>query len=92
MTAWTPGSFAAEQVAIGRKYAPGQPGQPLAEEWGHEEIVRGRFGDLAARRAPPPERFEAMTREFLELVRRRGGDGPVRIDNEHVVIVARRRG
>jgi hypothetical protein len=33
-----------------------------------------------------------MTREFLELVRRWGGDGPVRIDNEYVVIVARRRG
>lgn len=46
----------------------------------------------AARRALPPERFEAMTGEFLELVRRRGGDGPVRIDNEYVVIVARRRG
>jgi SAM-dependent methyltransferase len=125
MTAWTPGSFAAELFAIGRKYTPGQPGQPLAEEWGDEETVGDRFGDLAgrlelekqtlpveaespealmaktggsagtleaARRALPPERFDAMTREFLELVRRRGGDGPVRIDNEYVVIVARRRG
>jgi SAM-dependent methyltransferase len=125
MTAWTPGSFAAELFAIGRRYAPGQPGQPLAEEWGDEETIRDRFGGPdarlelekrtlpieaespealmakmegsagtleAARRALPPERFEAMTREFLELVRRRGGDGPVRIDNEYVVIVARRRG
>ena len=125
MTAWTPGSFAAEQFAIGRKYAPSQPDQPLAEEWGHEQTVRERFDGLAARvelekhtlpleaetlsgfvaetrastgsweaarRNLPPERFEAMEREFVDLVRRRGGRGPVRIDNEYVVIVARRRG
>jgi hypothetical protein len=46
----------------------------------------------AARRTLPPERFAAMEAEFVELVRRRGGEGPVRIDNEYVVIVARRRG
>jgi SAM-dependent methyltransferase len=125
MTAWTPGSFAAELFAIGRKYAPAQPDQPLAEEWGDEQTVRERFGGLAARveldrrtlpleaetleefvadtrssaggweaarGTMPPERFEAMEREFVELVRRRGGSGPVRIDNEYVVIVARRRG
>lgn len=125
MTAWTPGSFIAEQFAIGRKYLPSQPGQPLAEEWGREQIVRERFGGLAAqvelerrtlsmeassaeevvdavgkssgsweaaRRALPPERFAAMENEFRELVRRRGGDGPVRIENEYLVIVARKRG
>ena len=46
----------------------------------------------AARRALPSERFDAMEAEFTELVRCRGGEGPVRIDNEYVVIVARRRG
>jgi hypothetical protein len=33
-----------------------------------------------------------LSRERFDAVRRRGGDGPVRIDNEYVVIVARRRG
>ena len=124
MTAWTPGSFAAELFAIGRRYMPSQPGQPLAEEWGDEGTVRERFDGLAsrvelerhtlpleaetpeefvaetrasagswevARRTLPPDRFDAMEREFVELVRRRGGAGPVQIDNEYVVIVARRR-
>jgi SAM-dependent methyltransferase len=125
MTAWTPGSFAAELFAIGRKYMPSQPDQPLAEEWGDEETVRERFDGLAARvelerraiviegdspealmadfaraaggweaarSALPSDRFDAMEREFLELVRRRGGSGPVRIENAYIVIVARRRG
>src|SRR5919197_2484903 len=47
MTAWVPGSFTAEIIALGRKYAPPQPDQPLSEEWGVEETVRQRFGDLA---------------------------------------------
>jgi SAM-dependent methyltransferase len=125
ITAWTPESFAAPQFAIGRRYMPSQPGQPLAEEWGVDETVRERFDGLAARvelekrtltieastpealvedlgasagsweaarRVLPSERFEAMVAEFTELVRRRGGEGPLRIDNEYVVIVARRRG
>jgi hypothetical protein len=33
-----------------------------------------------------------MEAEFGDLVRRRGGDGPVRIENEYVLIVARTRG
>jgi SAM-dependent methyltransferase len=123
MTAWTPESFAAALFAIGRKYMPPQPGQPLVEEWGVEETVRERFDGLAdrvkvykttlaveagtpeelieglgasaggwgaARRALPSERFDAMVAEFTEVVRRRGGAGPVRIDNEYVVIVAYR--
>jgi ubiquinone/menaquinone biosynthesis C-methylase UbiE len=125
MTAWTPESFAGQQFAIGRKYAPSQPDQPLAVEWGAEETIRERFHGLTARveldkrtlameagtpeelvaktfasagswenarRTLPRERFEAMEQEAIELVRSRGGDGPVRIDNEYVVIVARRRG
>jgi ubiquinone/menaquinone biosynthesis C-methylase UbiE len=47
MTAWVPGSFTAELIGIGRKYVPAPPEQPLAEEWGVEETVRRRFGDLA---------------------------------------------
>jgi hypothetical protein len=33
-----------------------------------------------------------MRAELLELVRRRGGDGPVTIEHEYALIVARRRG
>jgi ubiquinone/menaquinone biosynthesis C-methylase UbiE len=45
-----------------------------------------------ARRNLPPDRYEAMRAELLELVRRRGGDGPVTIEHEYALIVARRRG
>lgn len=48
MTAWVPGSFTAELIAIGRKYAPPPAEQPLSEEWGVEETVRERFEGLAA--------------------------------------------
>lgn len=47
MTAWVPGSFTAELIALGRKYAPPSPDQPLSEEWGVEDTVRERFGGLA---------------------------------------------
>jgi SAM-dependent methyltransferase len=46
MTAWVPGSFTAELIALGRKYAPPQPEQPLSEEWGVEDTVRERFAGL----------------------------------------------
>jgi ubiquinone/menaquinone biosynthesis C-methylase UbiE len=47
----------------------------------------------AARSAMPPEAYEAMRGEMLELARRwAGGDGPVRVDVEYLLIVARRRG
>jgi len=49
MAAWTPGSFSAEVIALGRKYMPSDPDAPVPEEWGTEEIARERFGDLAAR-------------------------------------------
>jgi len=48
MTAWVPGSFTAELIALGRKYAPPEPDQPLSEEWGVEETVRERFDGPAA--------------------------------------------
>jgi SAM-dependent methyltransferase len=45
-----------------------------------------------ARRNLPAERYEAMRAELLELVRSWGGDGPVTIEHEFALIVARRRG
>jgi SAM-dependent methyltransferase len=48
MTAWVPGSFTAELIGIGRKYAPPAPDVPASEEWGVEETVRERFDGLAA--------------------------------------------
>ena len=40
-----------------------------------------------------PERFKVLQGEQLELIRRwAGGDGPVSIDAEYLLIVARRRG
>jgi len=47
---------------------------------------------VAARSALEPERFEEMQRRVVELLRRRGGDGPASIDAEYAVIVARKRG
>ena len=48
----------------------------------------------AAREALPPERFEAMVAEITELFRSRagGGDGPLALEAEYALIVARRRG
>jgi hypothetical protein len=48
MTAWEPGGFTAELIAVGRKYAPPSPDMPASSDWGVEETVRERFGDLAA--------------------------------------------
>lgn len=45
-----------------------------------------------ARRNLPPDQYEAMRAELLELVRRRGGEGPTEVEHEYAVIVARRRG
>jgi len=47
MTAWTPGSAAREMFQIGRDHAPEPPQGPQLEEWGVEETVRERFGELA---------------------------------------------
>src|SRR4051794_10540949 len=49
MTAWMPGGFTAEQIALGRRHGPPpDPDQPLSEEWAVEETVRDRFDGLAA--------------------------------------------
>jgi hypothetical protein len=47
---------------------------------------------VAAKQALPPDRYEAMSAEVLELARRLGGDGPVVMENDYALIVARKRG
>jgi ubiquinone/menaquinone biosynthesis C-methylase UbiE len=48
---------------------------------------------VAAQQALPPERYEAFEGELVELARRFGdGDGPLVIENDYVLIVARKRG
>ena len=39
-----------------------------------------------------PEPYEAMKAEILEHVRSESGDGPVVLDNDYALIVARKRG
>jgi ubiquinone/menaquinone biosynthesis C-methylase UbiE len=125
MTAWWPDTFMTELQAVGRAYAPPQPGLPVSEQWAVEETVRGRFAGLAARielerrslewraespealvgevsaptptmvaarQALPPERYDALVGELVEVARRHGGDGPLLIENDYALIVARRRG
>ncbi len=68
--------------------------------WGADspEAMAQAFAASAPRQAQlrellGPERFEQLQGEQLELIRRwAGGDGPVSIDAEYLLIVARRRG
>jgi SAM-dependent methyltransferase len=48
MTAWVPGDFMTEYVAVGRRYNPPPPDLPAPEEWAVEETARERFEGLAA--------------------------------------------
>lgn len=49
MTAWIPGGFTAELIALGRKFGPPpDPDVPLSEEWGVEDTARERFEGVAA--------------------------------------------
>lgn len=70
MTAWVPDGRSRELFQIGRNYAPPTGDDvPQIEEWGREEVVRERFGELAGtlemeRRTLPwgadsPEQFVA---------------------------------
>ena len=75
MTAWIPGSFTAELIALGRKYAPPAPDVPASEEWGVEETVRQRFDGLAASveceqltLVQEGESFEVVGEEFIRTV------------------------
>jgi ubiquinone/menaquinone biosynthesis C-methylase UbiE len=48
---------------------------------------------VAARQNLPPERWEALVAEALELAQRWAGEGrPIRLENEYTLIVARKRG
>lgn len=47
MVAWVPGSVATEIFQIGRRYADAPGEVPEPEQWGREEVVRERFGELA---------------------------------------------
>lgn len=42
---WTPESFVARQNAISSKFVPPPPDAANPMDWGHERIVRERFGD-----------------------------------------------
>jgi SAM-dependent methyltransferase len=125
MTAWRSEGYMGDMFRITRSYAPPTDlPQPL--EWGSEDTVRERFGDLAGsiefqvlavpweaespeqmmarmeESVPPqvaakqnmePDKYTAMRDELLDLMRRSsGGDGPLRIDAEYLLTVARKRG
>jgi ubiquinone/menaquinone biosynthesis C-methylase UbiE len=61
-----------------------------------EAIVGAMAGSspdaVALRKTLSAERFEDYQARLIELFRKRGGDGPVAIDVEYAVIVARKRG
>jgi SAM-dependent methyltransferase len=48
LTAWCPGSFTSELIAIGRRYAPPTGDVPRSDEWGVEETAREGFAPHAA--------------------------------------------
>jgi len=60
------------------------------------EFFRQNAGPLvAAEKAMPPDAFAAMRTDVLDLMREWGGgsgDGPVAIDSEYLLVVARKRG
>jgi SAM-dependent methyltransferase len=47
---------------------------------------------VAAKTAMPPETYDAMKGEILEYVRGQSGDGPLVLDSDYALIVARKRG
>jgi ubiquinone/menaquinone biosynthesis C-methylase UbiE len=47
MSNWTPDSFIGRQMAISSSYVPNPEGVPPASQWGVEDVVRQRFGDMA---------------------------------------------
>jgi SAM-dependent methyltransferase len=67
MTAWIRGSFAAEMIAIGRRYVPPSPEMPTSDEWGDERTARSRLEQHGARVATERRslRFEGPSPEAL---------------------------
>jgi hypothetical protein len=47
---------------------------------------------VAARQALSPEQFDAMAGEVTEAIRAAAGDGPIRLECEYLLTVARKRG
>lgn len=67
-------------------------GADSPEEW-VSFVEQNAPPQAAARSSLEPEAYQAMRGEMLELARSwAGGDGPVRVDAEYLLIVARRRG
>jgi SAM-dependent methyltransferase len=70
----------------------------LAWEAGSPEALVAMLGTsappwVAARQNLPPERWDSMVGEALELAQRWAGDGrPIKLQNEYALIVARKRG
>jgi ubiquinone/menaquinone biosynthesis C-methylase UbiE len=57
-----------------------------------DELTASSPPVVAAKQALPSDRYEAMTAEVLELVRRLGGDDPFVLESHYALIVARKRG
>lgn len=88
---------------IARERVAGLAGQVEFERhvlvWEAErpEDFAARVGETAppwaaARQAMEPQEYESMRAGLVDLIRRRGGEGPVRVESEYAVLVARRPG
>jgi ubiquinone/menaquinone biosynthesis C-methylase UbiE len=57
-----------------------------------ERLCSGSPPLVAAKMAMPPESYEGMTGEIFDYVRSQSDGGPVRLDSDYALIVARKRG
>jgi hypothetical protein len=57
-----------------------------------DEFARSAPPLVAARENLPPDQFEALVGDTLEVIRTHGGSGPMRIETEYLLIVAHKRG
>ena len=57
-----------------------------------ERLCSGSPPLVAAKMAMPPESYEGMTGEVFDYVRSQSDGGPVRLDSDYALIVARKRG
>jgi SAM-dependent methyltransferase len=80
----------AGHVEIERASVPLEADSPEAFA---DEFTTNAPNSVAAREALPPERFEQLRSEVAGLAREwGGGDGPLSIEADYLVIVARKRG